>query len=201
MRQTFSTMIRPLSRGLFAGVLFAGLSACSPTKDLDEPLEPLGDFAVGYTIVVADNAQKVGPSRTATPDEWEASLKEALDQRFGRFEGDKLYHVAASIDGYALAVPGIPIVLSPKSALVVSVSVWDDAAQAKLNAEPKQIVALERLSGETVVGSGLTQSKEEQMRNLSQNAARLIERWMRENGQWFGAEPIAPLTTGDSSDD
>ncbi|WP_157969024.1 hypothetical protein [Tropicimonas sp. IMCC34011] len=195
-------MIRPLTRGLLAGVFVAGLAACSPTKDLNEPLEPLGDFAVGYTIVVADNAQKVGPSRTATPEEWEASLKSALDQRFKRFEGDKLYHVAASIDGYALAVPGIPIVLSPKSALVVSVSVWDDAAQAKLNAEPKQIVALERLSGETVVGSGLTQSKEEQMRNLSQNAARLIERWMRENGQWFGAEPIAPLTTGaDSADD
>ena len=46
------------------------LSACG-ASDLDEPPVPLGDFALGLNIVVADNVQKVPISREASPEEWE----------------------------------------------------------------------------------------------------------------------------------
>ncbi|SMX30880.1 hypothetical protein [Actibacterium lipolyticum] len=179
-------------------VCIAGIAivaGCTTSQDIPETPEPLGDFALGFNIVVAKNAQLIPPSRKAEPEEWEASIKSAIDQRFGRYEGDKLYHLGVSVDGFALAVPGIPVVLSPKSALVVTVNIWDDAAQAKLNEKPKQLTVLESLSGDTVLGSGLTQSREKQMKNLSFNTARLIERWLVENrAEWFG-ELEAPETS------
>lgn len=176
---------------LFAGLTALFLLGACGGNDLAGPPKDFGDFQLGYNIVVAKNARPVGPSRKATPEEWEASLKAAIAERFGRYQGDRLYHIGIGVDGYALAVPGIPLVLSPKSALVVTVNVWDDAAQRTVNAEGKQFTVFERLSGETVVGSGLTQSREQQMQNLSRNAARLINDWLVENKAWFTPEAVA----------
>jgi hypothetical protein len=176
---------------LIAGLMALFLLSACGGNGLSEPPKDFGDFQLGYNIVVATNAKPVGPSRKATPEEWEASLKAAIAERFGRYQGDKLYHIGVGVDGYALAVPGIPLVLSPKSALVVTVNIWDDAAQRTVNAEGKQFTVFERLSGETVVGSGLTQSREQQMQNLSRNAARLINEWLVENKAWFTPEAVA----------
>lgn len=177
-------------RRLFALLGLTLLAACA-AEDLSQPPEPFGAFALGYNIVVAKNAKPVGPSRTATAEEWEAALKAAIGARFGRYDGDKLYHIGIGVDGYALAVPGVPVVLSPKSVLAITVDVWDDTAGRKVNAEPKQFTVFERLSGETVVGSGLTQTKAQQMANLSANAARLINNWLIENKAWFTPEAVA----------
>lgn len=178
--------IRPMA--LLAGLAF--LSACASSADLNEPPEPMGDFSLGYNIVVAKNAKLVPPSRGADPEEWEKVLKEEIDKRFGRYDGDKLYHLGINVDGYALAVPGVPVVLSPKSILIVSANVWDDAAGKKLNAKAEQLSVFESLSGDTVVGSGLTKSKDEQMRDLAANMAKRIERWLVENREaWFAYDP------------
>lgn len=177
--------------------LFAALAAlfflasCGGGNDLSRPPKDFGDFRLGYNIVVAKNAKPVGPSRKATAEEWEAAIKTAVQDRFGRYQGEKLYHIGIGVDGYALAVPGIPLVLSPKSALVVTVNIWDDAAQRTVNSEPKQFTVFEGLSGETVVGSGLTRSREEQMQALSTNAARAINDWLVENKAWFTPEAVA----------
>lgn len=185
----------------------AVLAGCAGSNDLAEPPVPLGDFALGYDIVVAKNAQKIAPSREATPEELKTALQAEIGKRFGRYEGDKLYHIAVNVDAYALAIPGVPVVVSPKSALVISVNVWDDAAGAKLNAEPKQMTVLESFSGKTVIGSGLTQSREEQIQNLAQNAAKAIENWLVKNRlEWFGEtaglseEELAALEAGNASD-
>lgn len=174
----------------------AVLAGCA-ANDLDEPPVPLGDFSLGLNVVVADNMQKVPISRDATVDEWEAAMKKAVDERFGRYEGTKLYNFGISVDAYALAPPGIPLIASPKSALVVSVTIWDDAAQAKLNEEAKQFTVFEGASPESaVLGSGLTRTKEEQMERLTRNAVKEIERWMLENPTWFaigGAAPLPPV--------
>ncbi|TCP40515.1 hypothetical protein [Rhodovulum marinum] len=176
---------------LLAGGL-AALSACAAKDPVDQPLEPLGDFSLGYAIVVADNAKLVPPSRSATPDEWETVMKEELERRFGRYDGEKLYHLGINVDGYALAVPGVPVVAAPKSVLVISANVWDDAAQKKLNEKAEQMSVFEGLSGDTVVGSGLTRKKPEQMRALARNAALRIERWLVENREtWFAYDPAA----------
>lgn len=165
-----------------AGLLLAGCGA----SDLAEPPAPLGDFGLGLNIVVADNVQKVPISRNATPDEWESVMKEAVAARFGRYEGSRLYNIGISVDGYALAPPGIPVVAAPKSVLVVTANVWDDAAQKKLNAEGKQFTVFESLSGETVIGTGLTRSKKQQMDALAYNAVKRVEDWFVDNPEWFG---------------
>lgn len=183
-----------LRRLLLPGLLALTLAACSLPEPAERPEVDLGDFQLGYAIVVAKNAQKIPPTREATAEEWETVLKEEIVNRFGRYEGDRLYHIAVSVDGYALAVPGVPVVLSPKSAMVISVSLWDDASGSKLNEEPKQMTVLESLSAGTVVGSGLTTSREDQMRNLAQNAARAIEGWLVENrAEWFVAAAEPPV--------
>jgi hypothetical protein len=108
------------------------LAACG-RSDLEEPPVPLGDFVLGHNIVVAANMQKVPISREATVEEWETEMKEAMADRFGRYEGARIYNVGIAIDGYALAPPGIPVVAAPKSVLVVTANIWDDATQTKLN--------------------------------------------------------------------
>ncbi|WP_242514386.1 hypothetical protein [Rhodovulum sulfidophilum] len=186
-------------RGLFTTLrllLFvAGLAlvaGCAGKDDLDEPPVPLGDFRLGYTIVVAKNAKDIPPSRQATAEEWEAVLKEELQRRFGRYDGDRIYHFGIAVDGYALAVPGVPVILAPKSMLVLSANLWDDAAGKKLNAESEQLSVGEGLNGATLVGTGLIRTKDEQMRALARNAAKRIERWLVEHREeWLHYDPDA----------
>lgn len=177
--------LRPALLALGLGFTLAGCQ----TNDLAEPPVPLGDFSLGHNIVVTTNMQKVPISRNATPEQWETSLEKAMEARFGRYDGEKIYNIGISIDAFALAPPGVPLVLSPKSALGLTVSIWDDAAQKKLNEEGKQIIVMEKFSGETALGSGLTQSAAMQMETLSYNAAKAIEGWLLENPEWFGLPP------------
>lgn len=167
------------------------LSACTNPDDLDRAPVDLGDFALGHNVVVAPNLTKGPASREASKEEWIASMKQAVDERFSRYDGARLYHLGISIEGYVLAVPGVPVVASPKSALILNATLWDDARGVKLNEKPEQITVIESISGETILGSGLTQSKEVQMTNLSRNAAKLIQNWLvREKFKqgWFGGE-------------
>lgn len=177
------------------------LTACTNPDDLDQAPVDLGDFRLGHNVVVAPNLTKGPTSREASKEEWIAAMKSAIDERFGRYEGDRLYHLGISVEGYVLAIPGVPIVASPKSALILRVTAWDDAAGAKLNEEPEQITVVESFSANTIFGSGLTQSKEKQMENLSRNAAKLIQNWLeRENDRngWFSGPETAAASPADA---
>lgn len=166
--------------------LVVTLVACAAGDPLDEELPPMGDFRLAHNIVVADNMQQVPPSRNATPEEWVEILESEIDRRFGGYEGDRLYHIGVAVDGYALAPPGIPIVLSPRSILVLSVNIWDDGLGRKLHDEAEQIIVFEGTSPETMlVGSGLARNRSEQMQVLARNAARRIQLFMLENPEWF----------------
>lgn len=167
---------------LFAAI--AMLGACTNSNDLDQAPADLGNFSLEHNVVVAPNLVKGPLSRNASKDEWIASVKSAISERFDRYEGDTKYHFGVSVDGYVLAAPGIPIVASPKSVLIIKLTVWEDATRSKLN-EAEQITVLESLTGETIVGSGLTQSREQQMQNLSRNAAKLIENYLKRHPEWF----------------
>ncbi len=160
------------------------LSACAH-NDLAEAPADLGDFTLGLNIVVADHMQKVPISRTATTDEWEAAMKKAIEDRFGRYDGTRVYNIGIAIDAYALAPPGVPLVLSPKSALVVTANVWDDAKALKLNDKGKQITVFESLDGDTAIGSGLTKTAAQQMDSLAYNAAKAVEKWLVSHPEWF----------------
>lgn len=173
--------------------IFLLVAACAPpaADPLEEDLPDMGNFRLAFNIVVAENMQQVPPSRRASVEEWEEVLMAEIDRRFGGYEGDALYHIALAVDGYSLAPPGIPLVLSPKSILIVSANVWDDAAQAKLHEEPNQITVFEGLSAGTVLGSGLVRSREEQMQILARNMARRVQLWMLQNPEWFDIDPDA----------
>jgi len=162
------------------------LGACAVANPDTEEQVPLGDFSLGHNVVVTKNAKKIGPSRSASADEWETILEAAMEKRFGRYEGEKLYHIGINLDGYALAVPGIPVVLAPKSILALSVNVWDDSAEKKLTEEPRRLTVFEQLDGGTIVGSGFSRKREEQMENLAAQMAKAVERFLVANGEWFG---------------
>lgn len=178
-------------RWIFGGLLMLSVAACNGASDLQKPAVPLGDFKLGHNIVVAPKVAKGPLSRPATKEELTVALKAAIAERFDRYEGEKLYHFGVSVEGYVLAAPGIPLVFAPKSIMIINVTVWDDAANAKLNAEPYQITVFESLGKGPVVGSGYTQTAEEQLKNLSQNASKAIERYLvkqKREEKWFVAK-------------
>lgn len=89
------------------------------------------------------NIVKGPASRDASDEEWIETLDAAIEERFRRYQGDNFYHLGISIEGYVLAQPGIPLVFSPKSVLIVNVTVFEDATGQKLNEEAEQLTALE----------------------------------------------------------
>ncbi|MEP2922004.1 hypothetical protein [Sulfitobacter sp.] len=181
-------------RTLCAMMLAAALAACNGAWDLEKPAVPLGDFKLGHNIVVAPKVQKVPLSRELDTDVMINTLQEAVSERFDRYDGDKLYHFGISIESYFLAPPGVPLVAAPKSAMIIRITVWDDAQNRKLTPKAKQITVIESIDQGPIVGSGFTSTAEEQFKNLSQNAVKQIETFLvgrnREEG-WFEGEPAA----------
>jgi len=183
--------MRALIRFALLGLVLI-LGACATTDPLEEDLPDMGDFRLAFNIVVADHIQQVPPSREATGAEWIEVLTAEIDRRFGGYEGDRLYHIAIHVDAYALAPPGIPLVLQPRSILVISANVWDDELQAKLHEEPEQMTIFEGAATETfLIGSGLARTREEQMQVLARNAARRVQLWMLQNPEWFSIDEVA----------
>ena len=182
-------MMRDVTMRLFAILLVAGtLAGCNGARDLGEAPVPLGDFSLHHNIVVAPKAVKGPLSRELPKEVLTKAVQDAIAERFDRYEGARRYHFGVSIEGYVLAQPGVPLVLAPKSILVLNVTVWDDAANRKLNEKPHQITVLESLDQGPLVGSGYTKTAEEQMKNLSQNAAKSIETWLVKQNKaegWF----------------
>ncbi|CUH78941.1 hypothetical protein [Tropicibacter naphthalenivorans] len=175
-----------MKRIFTALAMLLALTACSEaTKDLNGPLEPLGDFKLGHAEVVAPNLQQMLISREATAEEWTTLVDAALERRFRRFEGDQFYHIGVSVEAYSLPPPIVP----GKSALAVRVTVWDDATQEKLNPETEVISTIQ------VFESRLSMTREQQMQRLADIIARDTELWMRkmqkEKG-WFGGLPAEP---------
>ena len=174
---------------LIAGLL-AALGSCSiKNNDLAEPPVPLGDFVLGHNIVIPDNLEMVPLSREAGKDEWKEVMTKAMEDRFGRYDGTRIYDFGVALNAYALAPPGVPVVASPKSILVITVNIWDDATQTKLNPKPKQLTIFEEFSADTVIGSGITRNKRKQMESLSYLAVQKIQDWLVRNPQWFTDNP------------
>lgn len=177
-----------MTRWLLGLMMLVALSACASNRDLDEEPVPLGDFRLEHNIVIAESARRGPLSREASEEQLTAAVKDAMAERFGRYDGASRYHFGISVEGYVLAQPGIPLVLAPKSALILNVTVWDDAAGGKLNDEPEQITVLETFGTAPIIGTGYTMTAEEQLKELSQNAAKAVERYLvrqRNEQGWF----------------
>ena len=179
-------------RTVFLMISLMFVVACTNANDLDKGPVPLGNFSLGHNIVVAPKLTKGPLSREADKDAFIKAMQDAVDERFGRYEGDRLYHFGISLEGYVLAQPGIPLVASPKSILIINLTVWDDEAGKKLNEKVEQITVIESFSGGSIVGSGYTQSAEEQMIGLTRNAAKQIQNYLVKRNYdegWFKKKP------------
>lgn len=170
-------------------LVVALLSACNGASDLNKPPVALGDFNLYHNVVVAPKVQKLPISRTVSKEVLTTAVQAAVAERFDRYDGTRNYHFGISVEGYVLAPPGIPLVLAPKSIMIVNLTVWDDAAGKKLTGEkPHQITVFESFDQGPIVGSGYTKNAEEQLKNLSQNLAKSIETYLVKKNKaegWF----------------
>jgi hypothetical protein len=175
---------------LFAAIALLGfLAACAAAPGLDDPngMRPMGDFRLGHVVVKIDEPQ-VGPvSRRAPNQLWEDTMLAALRERFGGYEGENFYHLGVSIDGYSLNPPGPPMI-TPKSMLIVTVTVIEDRTGRVLN-EPELVTVFEEFGPEFMLGTGFTRTRDEQIRVLTRNSAFAIQTWMLKNPEWFGLPP------------
>jgi len=184
------------------------LTACGAEEDLSQPPEAIGQFRLGHNIAIADNIQ-LGPfSRTLSEDTIEGTVQSAVAERLRRYDGNGLYHLGLNVGGLVLAQPGIPLIYSPNSVMIVDVTVFDNSTQSKLNEEPKRFVVGEGIRNTVpIIGSGYVRSAEDQLANVSQNFARQLEDWLGDNPEWFApvdgqvkvpfevATPVPPVVT------
>lgn len=178
-------------RRLAASLLILTLPGCTSDLSPDVSRQPLGAFRLQHLVVVVDEPTQGPLSRKASDTELREAVTAAMERRFRRFEGTQDYSIGIKVAGYVLAQPGVPVLFAPRSILFLNVNVYDDVPQ-RLNAEPRQLTVFEDAGGDTVLGSGYTQSGPEQLAELAENAAIEIEKWLRENPEWFRPKPAAP---------
>jgi hypothetical protein len=178
------------------------LAACNGASDLNKPPVPLGDFNLYHNIVVAPKVQKLPISRVVSEEVLTTAVKDAIAERFDRYDGARNYHFGVSVEGYVLAPPGIPLVLAPKSIMILNLTVWDDAAGRKLTDKPHQVTVFESFDQGPIVGSGYTKTAVEQLKNLSQNAAKSIEGYLvKQNAAegWFNRPADAVIVRSETT--
>lgn len=181
-------------RHLFAGFALAALltlAACTSELDSETQASGLGDFRLDRVVVVVEDPTAGAFSRSIDDAPMKAAVTDAIQARFSRFEGDKTYSIGIKVQGYVLAAPGIPVLLAPRSTLLLSVNVYNDIP-ARINKKPFNLTVFEDAGSDTVIGSGYTQTKEEQLAELANNAGIEIERWLRKNEGWFGGARSRP---------
>ena len=92
------------------------------------------------------------------------------------------------VDAYTLGKPVIPLVFSPQTALGFRLSVWDAQTMTRFDLTPEKLLFLENANRRTLFGSGLRQTREEQIVSLTQSVAQQIDTWLREQHAtkgWF----------------
>jgi hypothetical protein len=193
-----------MMRRTWFGVLLALVAACAQTTEVLEPPVDLGNFRLGFNYVYAGKAQTASAvSREASEEELSQTLKDAIDARIGRYSGSQPYQLGVSIEGYILARAGLPVVAAPKSAMIIRVTVYDADSQ-KLNLTPEQMTIIENLDGESLIGTGWTQTADKQLRGLARNAAKAIETFLMEQNirqGWFMEEGYVPPPVEEAAPD
>ncbi len=191
----------PMIRHLISVLCLMAVAACAvPNPDLEKQVD-LGDFRLLGNVAVTTNARKMGVSRDASAEAWETALEAAVQKRFGRYQGETPYTLSYSLDGYILATKGGRLALAPRSAMSMTVHIWQTDPLDRLEDRSKQLLIFEQLDGESVIGSGLFRDGDEQMANLAAQFAKAMERWLVANGDLFGVGVSAEARAAADKDD
>jgi len=167
------------------------IAACTQPLDADVERSGLGDFTLDRLVVIVDDPTSSIVSRNASDAQLKQAVTEAVDTRLRRFDGAGSYSIGIKVQGYVLAPRGIPVLFAPRSTLFLSVNAYDDVP-SRLNADTRNLTIWENAGGDTVIGSGYSQTAQDQLDELAANAAIEIERWLRENEDWFGGASARP---------
>ena len=157
-------------RNVFGLLLTLTLFGCSQLN-LERQNDPFGDFRLGHIAVYGEEITKGPLSHEATDDEIKGAFYVALQQKLGQYTGNGEYHMVVIVDAYTLGQPGIPLVFSPQTALGFRLSVWDAQTMTRFDLIPEKLLFLENFNRKTVFGSGLRQTREEQIVSLTQSVA------------------------------
>ena len=87
---------------LLALIFWLALLAGCQTNDLAKPPPPLGDFVPGINVSVVSMAQKGPLSREVTTAQMETAVTQALADRFGRDQGNKIDNIGIAVERYLL---------------------------------------------------------------------------------------------------
>lgn len=188
-------------RNLIAVFCLMAVAACAVPDPESDPSVDLGNFRLLDNFAVTTQARKMGVTREASAEAWETVLEKAVTKRFSQYQGDTPYIISYSLDGYILATKGGRLALAPRSAMSMTVHIWQTSPQKRLEERSKQLLIFENLDGETVIGSGLFRTKEEQMENLGAQFAKALERWLVANGDLFGVGVTAQAREAAKRDD
>jgi len=169
------------------------LAACTSELDPDVARSGIGDFSLDRIVVIIEDPLVPPYSRSLSEAQVKAAVEDSLKRRFGRFEGSGKYSIGVKVHGYVLSGPAVPVLFAPRSQLFLSVNAYD-AVPARLNPDTLQLTVHEDAGGDTFIGSGYSQTAEQQIAELAENAAIEIERWMRKNPEWFRTAPGAAET-------
>ena len=187
MRQHLHKFWARVKRWVAVPLLAPLLLACEP-EDLTLPPEPLGTFRFGHNVVVTEGVKRGPLSRSISGQTIQAVIQAEMKNRFARYEGDGLFHIGIKVDSFILAEPGIPLVFSPKTLMILGYNVWNDATGEKLFDEFRVISVLpDGQKSIPLVPSGFTNTADEQLAALARGAAKTIEFELRkpENAAFF----------------
>ena len=174
------------------------IAACSVPEDAVQGGRDLGDFQLcGQFVTFVANDP--GPlSRKATEDEWVNALNAELARQLGPYKGGKCYTVSVAVEGYGLAQPGVPLVFSPKSGLLLRAFVFDNAL---IEAEAPSV--LNKGGHQIQVGlvdqGGLLNEREAQLGALARTGVADVVKWMEQNPEWFDGDSNAALAAAQAA--
>lgn len=165
--------------------LFAllGMSSCGDGVLFPAPSGPLhlANIRIGHVGVVTSGMVQGAYSNAVSPEDLASHLRGAITSKLAGLDGARSYNIGVKVTSYMLANPAVPTVSSPKSALIMSVTVWDDSRGQKPVAPPATVIAVDGLYGTSVFITKQQGDKDHRLAALSAKAALEIERYLTKN--------------------
>lgn len=136
-----------------------------------------------HISIVATDMVKNAYSDDVSPEDMTTQLRRAITSKLSELQGDRVYNIGIKVTGYMLANPSVLTVSSPKSVLMLSVSVWNDSPDNKLMLPPSTVIAVDGLYGSALSIAKSQGSKDQRLAALTGRAGVEIAQYLARNAQ------------------